>query len=122
MAYDIPRTTLGRTGLTVTRLGIGGAYCDSVDGYRTALDCGVNYVDTARGYRDGEDEKVIGQAIRGRRDDLILATKTGKRDAEGARDELETSLGLLGTDYVDIWQLHCVSSQSDLDQAFGPGA
>ena len=121
MAYDIPRTTLGRTGLTVTRLGIGGAYCDSVDGYRTALDCGVNYVDTARGYRDGEDEKVIGQAIRGRRDDLILATKTGKRDAEGARDELETSLGLLGTDYVDIWQLHCVSSQSDLDQAFGPG-
>ena len=121
MAYDIPRTTLGRTGLTVTQLGIGGAYCDSVDGYRAALDCGVNYVDTARGYRDGEDEKVIGQAIRGRRDGLIVATKTGKRDAEGARSELETSLGLLGTDYVDIWQLHCVSNQSDLDQAFGPG-
>jgi len=92
-----------------------------VDGYRAALDCGVNYVDTARGYRDGEDEKVIGQAIRGRRDDLILATKTGERAAEGARSELETSLRLLGTDYVDIWQLHCVNSQSDLDQALGPG-
>ena len=41
MAYDLPRTTLGRTGLTVTRLGIGGAYCETVEGYRAALDCGV---------------------------------------------------------------------------------
>ena len=121
MAYDIPRTILGRTGLTVTRFGVGGAYCESVDGYRAALDCGANYVDTARGYRDGEDEKVIGKAIEGRRDDLILATKTGERGAEGARRDLETSLRLLRTDHVDIWQLHCVSNPSDLDQALGPG-
>ena len=121
MAYEIPRTVLGRTGLMVTRFGIGGAYCESVQGYRTALDCGVNYVDTARIYRDGEDEKVIGQAIRGRRDDLILATKTGERDASGARRDLETSLRLLGTDYVDIYQLHHLNTQAERDQALGPG-
>jgi aryl-alcohol dehydrogenase-like predicted oxidoreductase len=121
MAYDLPRTVLGRTGLMVTRLGIGGAYCKSVDGYHAALDCGVNYVDTARAYRDGEDEKVIGQTIRGRRDDLILATKTLKRDAEGARSDLETSLRLLGTEYIDIYQLHHLNTQADRDQALGPG-
>jgi aryl-alcohol dehydrogenase-like predicted oxidoreductase len=121
MAYDLPTTVLGRTGLTVTRLGVGGAYCESVAGYRTALDCGINYVDTARVYRDGEDEKVIGQAIRGRRDDLILATKTQKRDAVGARRELETSLRLLGADYIDIYQLHHLNTQAERDQALGPG-
>ena len=85
MVYDLPHTTLGRTGLRVTRFGIGGAYCESVAGYQAALDCGVNYVDTARSYRDGADEEVIGQAIQGRRHELILATKTAQRDAEGAR-------------------------------------
>jgi len=121
MAYNLPRTVLGRTGLTVTRFGIGGAYCKTADMYRTALDCGINYVDTARSYRDGEDEKVIGQAIQGRRDDLTLATKTLKRDAEGARKELETSLRLLGTDYIDIYQLHHLNTQADREQALGPG-
>ncbi len=121
MGYELPQTVLGRTGLTVTRLGIGGAYCDSVDGYLAALDCGVNYVDTARSYRDGEDEKVIGQAIKGRRDDLILTSKTLKRDADGARSELETSLRLLGTEYIDIYQIHHLNTQPEREQALGPG-
>jgi len=121
MAYNIPKTVLGRTGLMVTRFGIGGAYCESVEEYRTALDCGVNYVDTARVYRDGEDEKVIGQAIKGRRDNLILATKTGQCDAEGARKDLETSLRLLGTDYIDIYQLHHLNTKAQRDRALGPG-
>jgi len=121
MANDIPTTTLGRTGLVVTRLGIGGAYCKTVEGYRAALDCGVTYVDTARAYRDGDDERVIGEAIAGRRDRLVLATKTGRRDAEGAREELETSLRLLGTDYVDIWQLHHLNSRPEREQALGSG-
>ncbi|MEC7842787.1 MAG: aldo/keto reductase, partial [Candidatus Latescibacterota bacterium] len=92
MKVELPRTILGRTDLEITRFGIGGAYCESADGYRTALDCGVNYVDTARSYRDGEDEKVIGKAIQGRRHSLVIASKTAKRDAKGARRELETSL------------------------------
>jgi uncharacterized protein len=121
MAYKIPTTVLGRTGLTVTRLGTGGAYCESADGYRRALDCGVNYMDTARGYRDGEDEKVIGEAIRGRRHELTLATKTQARDADGARKHLETSLRCLGTDHIDIWQLHHLNTQAEREQALGPG-
>lgn len=121
MTYDIPKTLLGRTSLQVTRFGVGGAYCESAEGYRAALDCGVRYVDTARGYRDGEDEKVIGQAIKGRRDDLILATKTVQRDAEGARRDLETSLRLLNTDHIDIYQLHHLNTEEERDRALGPG-
>ena len=120
MAYEVPKTVLGRTGLTVTRLGVGGAYCESVDGYREAIDCGVTYIDTARAYRDGEDEKVIGPAIKGRRDALILATKTNKRDAKSARAELETSLQMLGVDYIDVYQLHHLNTQEERDQALAP--
>ena len=100
MTNNMPRSVLGRTGIEVTRLGIGGAYCQTVDGYRQALDCGVNYLDTARNYRNGEDEKVVGQALQKRRDQVILASKTDKRTAHAARQDLETSLRLLKTDYI----------------------
>jgi aryl-alcohol dehydrogenase-like predicted oxidoreductase len=118
---ELPTTILGRTGLRVTRLGIGGAYWATPDGYRAALDCGVTYLDTARSYRDGDDERVIGEAIAGRRHQIVLATKSGRRDALGAREELETSLRLLGTDYVDIWQLHHLNTAPEREQALGPG-
>ena len=121
MKVELPRTILGRTDLEITRFGIGGAYCESADGYRAALDCGVNYVDTARSYRDGEDEKVIGKAIQGRRHSLVIASKTAKRDAKGARRELETSLRELKTDYLDIIQLHHLNTKEERLQALGPG-
>ena len=119
MANQIPQTTLGRTGLVVTRLGTGGAYCETADGYRAALDCGVNYMDTARAYREGDDERVIGNAIQGRRHELTLATKTQQRDADGARQDLETSLRLLGTDYIDIYQLHHLNTEEERNRALG---
>jgi len=106
MSQDLPTITLGRTGLTVTRLGIGGAYNKTVEARIAALDSGVTYVDTARSYQKGEDERLVGQAIAGRRDGLVLATKSGKRDAAGGRAELEESLRALRVDYIDIWQLH----------------
>jgi len=121
MSAELSRTTLGRTGLEVTRLGIGGCYCESVAGYRQALDCGVNYVDTARVYRDGDDERVIGEAIQGRRHQLVLATKTGQRRGDGLRRELETSLRQLQTDYIDIYQLHGLDSRDGREQALAPG-
>lgn len=117
MHYKLPRTTLGRTGLEVTRLGIGGAYCKTVDGYRQALDTGVNYVDTARMYRDGEDEKCLGQAIQGRRHQLIVASKTFARDGKGFRADLEISLRLLQTDYLDVYQLHCLDTEEERERA-----
>ena len=119
MSRDLPRTILGRTNLEVTRFGIGGTYCESVDGYRAALDCGVNYVDTARSYQGGEDEKLIGQAIQGRRHDLIVASKSARRDAAGARQELQTSLRALKTDYLDIFQLHHLNTEEERNQALG---
>ena len=121
MAHNMPTTTLGRTGLVVTRLGIGGAYCETPDGYRAALDCGVTYVDTARAYRDGKDEEVIGQALQGRRDGLVLSSKSLARDAAGARADLETSLRLLRTDYLDVWHIHYINEPDDLDRALAPG-
>ena len=121
MTYDLPRAILGRTNLEITRYGIGGAYCETVDGYQAALDCGVNYVDTARSYLDGKDEQVIGQAIKGRRHDLVLASKTAQRDAKGARQELETSLRALNTDYIDIYQLHHLNTEEERTKALGPG-
>jgi hypothetical protein len=121
MPYALPMTTLGHTGLVVTRLGIGGAYCKTPEGYRAALDCGVNYVDTARAYRDGEDEKVIGEAIAGMRDRLVLASKTMSRDTAGARRDLETSLTLLRTDHLDIWHIHYINNAEDREKILAPG-
>jgi uncharacterized protein len=121
MTGQLPRTTLGRTGLEVTCLGIGGAYCPTVEGYQAALACGVDYIDTARSYRDGADEEVIGRAIRGRRHELVIATKTVQRTASAARVELESSLRALGTDYVDVYQLHHLNTPPERDQALGPG-
>jgi aryl-alcohol dehydrogenase-like predicted oxidoreductase len=121
MKYNLPTITLGRTGLTVTRLGIGGAYCKTVEGYQAALDMGVTYVDTARAYEDGKDEEIVGQALVGRRENLVLASKTVVRDAEGARKELETSLRLLRTDHLDIWQIHYLNTQEEREQVLGPG-
>ena len=121
MAYEIPKTVLGRTGLKVTRLGIGGAYCESAEVYRRAIDAGINYIDTARAYRDGEDEKVIGAGIKGQRDKLIIATKTHERDAINARKDLETSLQTLNVDYIDIYQLHHLNTQDGRAKALAPG-
>jgi uncharacterized protein len=118
---DLPTAVLGRTGLRVTRMGIGGAYCKDPDVYRAALDCGVTYVDTARIYHDGDDERIIGEAIAGRRQGLVLATKTRKADAVGAREDLETSLRLLRTDYLDIWQMHYLNDATEREQFLGPG-
>lgn len=121
MGNQLPTAVLGRTGLVVTRLGIGGAYCETADGYQAALDCGVNYLDTARAYRDGKDEEVIGEALAGRRDDVILSSKTPKRKAQKAREDLETSLRLLRTDHLDIWHIHYVNTEHDIQTVLGPG-
>ena len=85
MKYELPLITLGHTGLRVTRLGIGGAYCKTVEGYQAALACGVNYVDTARAYQEGEDERIIGQAIAGKRHELVLASKIDQARRRRAR-------------------------------------
>jgi predicted aldo/keto reductase-like oxidoreductase len=104
--------TLGKTGLKVSVVGFGGIKLPDVSeeqacaALHRALDLGVNFVDTARGYRDSE--RKIGVVLRERRKECVVATKTLARDADGARADLETSLRELQTDRLDLWQLHNV--------------
>ncbi len=71
---------------------------------RKAYDNGVNFFDTARGYSDSEEK--IGYALSDVRDKIIIASKTPSTNAEGIRKDIETSLNMLKTDYIDIYQLH----------------
>ena len=115
---------LGKTGLRVSRVGFGGIPIqrlseeDAVRVVRRALDLGVTWIDTANAYTTSEER--IGKAIAGRREQLVIATKTGARDKEGAMQHLELSLKHLQTDYIDLWQFHGVSSFEDFDRVLGP--
>jgi hypothetical protein len=119
--------TLGETGLEVSRVGFGGAplglqdYLDREDksseefesqavaAIRLAVDRGINLFDTAPGYGDGRSEEIVGRALAGRRDDVLVATKFHQwRDgsAGAARSTFERSLQNLRTDHVDLLQVH----------------
>ncbi|GHU67001.1 aldo/keto reductase [Spirochaetia bacterium] len=103
-------TVLGRTGLTVNRDAFGALPIQRVDITTAgkillkALDGGINFFDTARGYTDSEEK--IGASISKRRNEFILATKTPSKNAEGFWKDLETSLSKLKTDHIDIYQFH----------------
>jgi len=117
--------TLGRTELEVSIVSFGAIKLPEVSANQAAralnlaLDLGINFIDTARAYKDSE--RKIGQALRSRRDEFYLATKTVARDATGSRADLETSLRELGMDYVDLWQLHTVSTREEWEKVMGPG-
>jgi len=104
---------LGRTDLQVSVIGFGTIKFPEVEkdeavrAINRALDLGINYIDTARAYKDSESK--IGAAIKDRRDECIIASKTVTRGASGAREDLETSLRELGTDKIDVWLIHSVS-------------
>ncbi len=73
-------------------------------------------------YQDGEDERLLGQAIKGiPRERLVIASKTDKRDGKSARAELEQSLESLGVDYLDIIHIHFLNTAGERDEALGPG-
>ncbi|UCC68900.1 MAG: aldo/keto reductase, partial [Armatimonadota bacterium] len=84
-----------------------------------AIDLGVNFIDTARGY--GDSEVKIGPVLKRRRDQVYIATKSGQRKAEGMMRELETSLKNLQTDYLDLYQAHWVCDDDVLDEVLAPG-
>jgi aryl-alcohol dehydrogenase-like predicted oxidoreductase len=128
------RTTLGRTGIQVSRFCLGammfGAWGntdhdDCVRIIHHALDNGINFVDTADVYSAGESEEIVGKALKGRRDDVVLATKfvapmgadTNQRGASPRwiKQEVENSLRRLGTDYIDLYQAHRPDPSVDLD-------
>jgi uncharacterized protein len=106
--------TLGKTGLKVTTLGFGCMITSDPSVIMRAADLGINYFDTARGYQHGNNEKMVGAALKGKRKQIVLSTKSPAPDKEGALKDLDTSLQQLGTDYVDIWYLHAKNSPGDV--------
>jgi len=99
-------STLGKTGLKVSRLGMGGNAASDPSVLSQACDLGVNFFDTARSYNNGNTERMLGAILKDRRKNVVVETKTtAKTRAEALRD-LETSLRDMATDYIDIWHLH----------------
>ena len=97
--------TLGKTGLKVSGVGYGIGFVPIPEVVSRALDMGVNYFDTSRDY--GDSEKIFAGVIKGRkREKFVIATKSPSRTKDAIIKDLETSLKVLGTDYVDIWHLH----------------
>jgi uncharacterized protein len=127
-AGDIPTTTFGRTGVKVSVIAQGGARMDlhpdiqtSAEHVRRVYDLGVTYFDCARSYWDGRSEEAYGIGLEGIRKNVFLTTKTLKRTAREANQDLETSLRLLKTDHLDLWQVHAVQNRDDIDRILSPG-
>lgn len=124
----LPRRTLGRTGEAVTMLGVGGFHIGRMDDrdaqatIEAALEGGVRFFDSAESYQGGGSERTLGRFLTPKyRDVVFLMTKTTARDAETARRHLEGSLRRLDTDYLDLWQVHSISSPNDVDRRIENG-
>lgn len=113
---------LGKTGLTISRMGFGGIPIQRIDaeGTRKLLhemaDKGINYIDTARGYTVSEE--YLGYAMEGIRDKFVVATKSMARTKEAMAADIETSLRNLRTDHIELYQVHNPSMEQ-LDQVTG---
>jgi aryl-alcohol dehydrogenase-like predicted oxidoreductase len=127
--------TLGRTGIRVSPYALGTMmfgrlgnpdHDDAVRMIHTALDAGINVIDTADVYSDGESEEIVGKALRGRRDDVVLATKFGRPMGPDGNEQgasrrwittaVEHSLRRLGTDHIDLYQVHRPDPATDIEE------
>lgn len=121
----ITKMPFGRTGHESTRVIFGGAAFWSLpqsDADRTldlVLEHGINHIDTAADYNESEDR--IGPWLKHHRKKFFLATKTGKRTYDAAKEELYRSLERLQTDHVDLWQMHCLVEPDEWETAMGQG-
>jgi len=105
---------LGKTGLKVTTVGFGCMVTSDGSVVERAADLGITYFDTARNYQSGNNERMVGAALKKKRKDLVLSTKTEGRTKDDALAQLDTSLKELGTDFVDIWYLHGKNKPEDV--------
>lgn len=111
---EMPTRILGRTGLQVSVLGYGAMQCSDPDTIRYGLDHGINYVDTADCYMGGRNEKIVGQAISGVRNRLVIATKVHISKEVKMRRSVNRSLASLGVDSIDLVQLHSMTSRDQI--------
>src|ERR1035437_4943667 len=105
---------LGKTGLKVTTIGFGCMITSDGSVVERAADLGITYFDTARNYQSGNNERMVGAALKKKRKDIVLSTKTEGRNKADALAQLDTSLKELGTDFVDIWYLHGKTRPADV--------
>lgn len=127
----LPRRNFGSTGLVLPVLGLGGHHLGLAPDEKAArelveaaLEEGLTFFDNAESYHGGRSERWMGAALGARRKDVFLMTKTHSptdRSADSASRHLEGSLKRLGTDWLDLWQLHSVQTPEDVDRAFGKG-
>jgi aryl-alcohol dehydrogenase-like predicted oxidoreductase len=122
----IPKRKLGRTGIDVTILGLGGEGILRTYGYdreayqliNKAIDLGVNYLESARAYSGSES--YYGKALKERRKDIFLASKSHARDKKGALDHLYETLRNMKTDHLDLWQVHDIRTDEEVYEILGP--
>jgi aryl-alcohol dehydrogenase-like predicted oxidoreductase len=123
---EIPKRKLGKTGVEVTMLGLGGegvlrTYGHEREAYsliNRALDLDINYFESARAYSGSE--AYYGRALKERRKDIFLTSKSHARDKQGALTHLKETLRNMKTDHLDLWQVHDVRTEDDVEQIFGP--
>ena len=114
---------LGKTGLSVSIVGLGGIPIQRTDviGTRAIIDAcieeGINFIDTARGYTVSEE--YLGHALLGRRDRFIIATKSMARTYEAMKADIDKSLAALQTDHIELYQIHNIKSDEDFSTVFG---
>src|SRR6201988_4098373 len=130
VADQIPRRPLGKTGEQVSIIGLGGYHLGTVPSRESAVrlvqeavDAGVTFFDNAWEYNDHRSEEWMGLGLQGRRDKVFLMSKvcTHGRDKKVAMQQLEGSLKRLGTDHLDLWQIHEVVYENDPDLHFAKG-
>jgi uncharacterized protein len=127
---QVPHRPLGKTGVQVSALGVGGYHLgsmregkESLELVARAFDAGINFFDNAWEYHDGASEERLGAALKGKRDQAFVMTKvcTHGRGKDVAMQQLEESLRRLQTDHLDLWQIHEVVYYNDPDMIFAPG-
>jgi aryl-alcohol dehydrogenase-like predicted oxidoreductase len=122
----VPKRTLGHTGYEATIIGLGGegvlrTYDHEKQAYELinhAIDLGINYFESARAYAGSET--YYGLALKERRKDLFLTSKSHTRDKKGALDHLRQTLANMKTDHLDLWQVHDVRTDEEIEEIFGP--
>lgn len=123
---DIPKRRLGKTGIDVSILALGGEGILRTTGYdreaydliNKAIDVGITYLESARAYSGSES--YYGRALRERRKEIFLASKSHARDKKGAFQHLRDTLKNMKTDYLDLWQVHDMRTKEDVDEIFAP--
>jgi len=127
-AGDVPMRVFGKTGVKLSVIGQGGARLALLRTkeraraqVRHAYDLGLNYFDCAHSYWERRSEEVYGDVLAEVRKDVFITTKCIKRTKKEAEEELHLSLASLKTGHIDLWQMHAIQDQKDIDRILGPG-